>query len=681
MATIREELVLVDKFSKVLKSYITGADKASQSTSKAKSTIDKFRSASIAGSKGVSSLTNAVTSLAGAYLGIQGLRNVLNLSDTLSQTTARLDMMNDGLQTAEELTNMIYAAAQRSRGSFTQTANMVGQLGNLAGDAFNSTQELVAFAEQLNKQIALSGASAMAADAAVLQLTQGLSSGALRGEELNSVLEQTPTVAQTIADYLGVTTGKMREMASEGALTAEVVKNALLSAADETNAKFASMPMTFAQNMQQLQNYAIMAFQPVLQSINNFLNSPVFEQVKINLANAITAIATFAQQALMVIGNVINWVAQNWSVIQPILAGVVAALIAWKTVTLLVAAAQAILNMVLMASPLTWIILVIAIIIGLIAMWISYVGGLQVAWLIVVDAILLAWDYLVLGFWTGVFWVQDMLASMALGFQQAGVAIANFVGQMKVTVLSIIQNMVNGAIDLINWFIEQLNKLPGVSISAIGHVTFAATAAAEEAAASASREAGLAAQAEANAAQKAQHQAQLDQMMNDLMANHASRQDEIAQLQHASQSEDNTSSLLDMLNGTGDMGALTGLGDLGSLGGLGGSGGLGGLGGVGGGSGGVGGISDSVGSSLGSDVADIKKEVSMSEEDLKSLVDMAERQYVNEINLTAQTPVINVNGQNTGNSKEDRKALANAIRDILVEQASSASFKSTARTV
>ena len=412
--------------------------------------------------------------------------------------------------------------------------------------------------------------------------------------------------------------------------------------------------------------------------INNFLNSPVFEQVKINLANAITAIANFAQQALMVIGNVINWVAQNWSVIQPIIAGVVAGFVAWKAATLAIAAAQAILNLVLYASPITWIIMAIVAIIAAIAMWISYVGGLQVAWLIVVDAILLAWDYLVLGFWTGVFWVQDMLASMALGFQQAGVAIANFVGNMKVTVLSIIQNMVNGAIDLINWFIEQLNKLPGVSISAIGHVTFAATAAAEEAVASASREAGLAAQAGANAAQKAQHQAQLNQMMNDLMSNHASRQDEITQLQHASQSEDNTSSLLDMLSGTGDLGALTGLGGLGSLGGLGGSGGLGG---VGGGSGGVGGISDSIGSSLGSDVADIKKEVSMSEEDLKSLVDMAERQYVNNINLTSQAPVIQVQGQNTGDSKADAKALANTLKNMLVEQLASSSFKATARTV
>lgn len=659
MATIREELVLVDKFSKVLKNYITGQEKASKETNRAKSALDKFRSASIVSSKGVSSLTSAVTRLAGAYLIIQGLRNVLNLSDTLSQTTARLDMMNDGLQTTAELTDMIYAAAQRSRGSFTATADMVGKLGNLAGDAFSSTQELVAFSEQLNKQIALSGASAQAADAAILQLAQGLSSGALRGEELNSVLEQTPTVAKTIADYLGMSTGEMREFASEGKLSADIVKNALLSAAEETNAAFAQMPMTFGQTMTQLQNYAIMAFQPVLQQLNEFINSPLLEQIKANIAGAISSIASFASQALGVVTQVIQFIADNWAVIQPILTGIVAGFLAWQVATGLVAAAQAILNFVLSASPLTWIILAIVAIVAAIAMWISAVGGLQAAWLIVVDAVLTAWDYLKLGFWTGVFWIMNLLDQMALAWQQAGVAVANFVDNMRANVLTIIQDMVNGAIDLINWFIEQLNKLPGVSIEAIAHTTFGAAAQAEAAANAQSRASDLAAKEAQNAANKADRQAQLDAMFNELQANHASRQDEIQQLQHASQSSGSGKEWGDWGGGNG-------------LNGIGGSGGIGGT---------VGGIGDSVGGSLGSDVGAIKKEVAMSEEDLKSLVDMAERKYVNEINLNAQTPVITVNGQNTGNTKEDRKALANAIRDILVEQASSASFKSTARTV
>lgn len=666
MAKIREELVLADKFTKVFTKYVDLAEKASKKTQKAQKSVKSFESAARSAGTGVSSLTNSIRTLAGAYLSLQGLRNALNLSDTISQTTARIDMMNDGLQTTEELTNMIYAAAQRSRASYTGMADMVGKLGNLAGNAFNSSQELVAFAEQLNKQIALSGASAASADAAILQLTQGLSSGALRGEELNSVLEQTPMVAKTIADYLGVTTGEMRNLASEGALTADVVKNALLSAADETNAKFAQMPMTFGQTMNQLKNYAIQAFQPVFQQISSFINSPAFEQIKVQLASTISAIASFASQALTVIGNVITWVSENWNLVQPILSAVVAGFIAWKTATLAIAAAQAILNLVLYASPLTWIVLAIVAIVAAIAYWIAAVGGLRVAWLIVVDAVLTAWDYLKLGFYMGVFWVMNLLDSMALGFQQVGVAIANFMDQMRANVLTIIQNMVNGAIDLINFFIEQLNKLPGVSISAISHVTFGAAAQAEAAVNSATRNTALGMQAGANAASQAARQALLNQMGQDLITNHSNRQNEIQQLQHASQNQDSGNSILDMLNGTGSSGALSGLS------GIGGSGGLGGT---------VGDIGGSVGGSLGSDVGAIKKEVTMAEEDLKSLVDMAERQYVNNINLTAQTPIINVSGQNTGNTKEDRKALANAIRDILLEQAASASIISTARVM
>ena len=670
MAKIREELILEDKFTKTFSKFTSLAEKASRGMQKAEKAIESFHKATGSASSGSDRLTSSLRSLAGAYLSLQGFRNVLNLSDTISQTTARIDMMNDGLQTTEELTNMIYAAAQRSRASYTGMADMVGKLGNLAGNAFNSSQELVAFAEQLNKQIALSGASAASADAAILQLTQGLSSGALRGEELNSVLEQTPMVAKTIADYLGMTTGEMRELASEGGLTAEVVKNALLSAADETNAKFAQLPMTFGQTMTQLQNYAIQAFQPVLQQISDFINSPAFEQIKVQLAGAITSIASFASQALTVIGNLITWVAQNWSLIQPILTGVVAGFIAWKVATLAIAAAQTVLNLVLYASPLTWVVLAIVAIVAAIAMWISYVGGLQVAWLIVVDAVLTAWDYLQLAFWTGVFFVLNLLDSMAFGFQQVGVAIADYVGNMKVTVLTIIQNMVNGAIDLINWFISQINKIAPVSISAISHATFATTAALEESVASAGRHSSLAMQAGLNAGNKAQRQAALNQMMNNLLANQSNRQNEIQQLQHASQSPDNTNSILDSLNGTGSAEALSGMNGIGSVGGS-----AGGLGGA------VGDIGGSVGGSLGSDVADIKKEVAMSEEDLKSLVDMAERQYVNNINLNAQTPVITVNGQNTGNTADDRKALANVIRDILIEQAASASIRSTARVV
>lgn len=319
MARIHETLTLEDRFSANLTRYITLGTQAALASSDMQASLLNIETATAATANAVDRLTDHLTemenqtrhttagadgllsklrSLLGAYAGVQGVKAIVGLSDAMTQTTARLDMMNDGLQTTAELNQMIYASAQRSRGSYQQTADMVAKLGNLAGNAFNSSQELVAFAEQLNKQITLSGASTQATDAAMLQLTQAMSSGVLRGEELNSILEQTPTIAQSIAEYMGVSVGTMREMASEGAITADVVKNAMFYMAEETNAKFEEMPMTWAQVWTSFQNTALMAAQPVLDVINAAAN---------NLDILIPIVAT-AGAAFAVFMLAANWV-------------------------------------------------------------------------------------------------------------------------------------------------------------------------------------------------------------------------------------------------------------------------------------------------------------------------------------------------------------------------------------
>lgn len=199
MATISETLRLNDAFSSVYKRYLGYTEEAQASTS---------------------GLMSTIKNLASAYLGFQGVKKMVELSDATTSITARLDMMNDGLQTTAELNDMIFQSAQRSRGSYLETANLVTQLGSMAGDAFSSSQEIVAFAELLNKQLVISGANGASASAAIFQLQQALASGVLRGEELNSVLEQAPVITQTIADYLGVSIGELRELGSEGAITA-----------------------------------------------------------------------------------------------------------------------------------------------------------------------------------------------------------------------------------------------------------------------------------------------------------------------------------------------------------------------------------------------------------------------------------------------------------------------------
>ena len=229
---------------------------------------DQFNKSLSGADPPASNLLSKLKQIATTIGGVIGIKKALDLSDTVAQTTARLDLMNDGLQSTEELQKMIYQSAQRSRGAYQDTANTVSRLGIVAKDAFNSNAETIAFAEQLNKHFVIGGANAQEMAAVSLQISQALGSGVLRGDELNSVFEQAPTVIQTIADYLDVPIGKIRDMAGDGEITADIVKNAMLAAADETNAKFESMPKTFGQVATSIQNKALMMFQPALQKMN-----------------------------------------------------------------------------------------------------------------------------------------------------------------------------------------------------------------------------------------------------------------------------------------------------------------------------------------------------------------------------------------------------------------------------
>lgn len=452
------------------------------------------------GANAASDIKSKFMGLVGVIGSLVGIKKVLDLSDTLTQTTARLNMMNDGMQTTEELQQMIFAAAQRSRGSYQDSADAVAKMGIMAKDAFNSNAELVAFVEQLNKQFTIAGTSQEGISAAMLQLTQAMGSGVLRGEELNSIFEQAPTIIQSIADYLDVPIGQIRNMAAEGQITADIVKNAMFATADETNRKFESMPYTFSQVWTQLQNVLLQAFNPLIQ----------------------------------IIGSGAQWIADNWSTLEPIFwgvgaaVGVVAAAFAiWKMVTLAQTIAQWALNSALLASPITWIVLAIAAVVGAIVIWINKIGGLKVAWLTVCNAILTAWDWVKIGFFTGVYWVIGLWEQMQLAFKTVATNIANFMGDMKANVLMILQNMVNGAIGIINDFISILNKLPGVSIDAIAEVTFGTTAQLENNAAKNARNNELAnyrSELEANAKAR---EASLNQMKADARAATAERQAEI----------------------------------------------------------------------------------------------------------------------------------------------------------
>ena len=347
----------------------------------------RFNQEISAGTQQANELTNTIKRVVAAYVSIQTVGKALNISDELVQTTSRLNMMNDGVQTTAELVNMVYAAAQDARGSFSQMADVVARFGNNAKDAFSSSEEVVAFADLIQKQMTIAGASTQEAANAELQLSQALGSGVLRGDELNSIFEQAPNLIQNIADYFDVPIGKIREMAADGELSADVVKAAIFSAADDINSKFNEMPMTWGQMWQSMQNTALIAFQPVLQRLNDLANSEAFQTF---IQGAIEAMATLANILLNVFDLAVSigtFIGDNWSIIAPIVYGIVAALTAYIAISAIVAAingvmaiaegvkaaaqmmatgatfaetaAQQGLNAALMACPLTWIIMLI----------------------------------------------------------------------------------------------------------------------------------------------------------------------------------------------------------------------------------------------------------------------------------------------------------------------------------
>lgn len=463
------------------------------------------------------------------------VKEIVELADGMTTTRARLDLMNDGLQTTAELQDMIMESANRSRAAYSTTADAVAKMGIMAGDAFFSNEELIAFSELINKQFTIAGTSAAGIDAAMLQLTQAMSSGVLRGEELNSVFEQAPTIIQTIADYLGVPIGKIREMAAEGQITSTIVKNAMLASADEINAKFAAMPMTFSQVWTIAKNIALEAFTPVL----------------------------------TLIGQGAQWIYDNWSMIAPVFWGLAAAALVYTAATWIANGAAQAFFTTLLTTPLFWIALAIGVVVAAIYKWVQSVGGLKVAWLICVNAVLTAWDWVKIGFMTGVYFVMNLWNRLQLAFYTASVNIQNFMSDMKAGVLTILQNMVNGAIDIINGFINTLNKIPGVSIDAIEKVTFGTTAQMENDAAKQARAADLAAYQDQINSQIAERDSALSAMKAEARAATAQREAEIAAAKAESAAAGNGSTEPDWSayanTDPGDIGNVDRVGSVGSI--------------------------------------------------------------------------------------------------------------------
>ncbi len=483
----------------------TAFDAIEENIRNANNEQQKFNNSIRGGSNSANGLLSTIKKIAVAAGGIAGINKVQNISDKLASTKARLNLLVDDGGSVDVLEQKIMASAQRSRSVYFDTASAVAKLGLNAGNAFNGDMnQVIAFMEQVNKQFVIGGATAQEQSNAMIQLTQAMAAGALRGEELNSILDGAPGIARAIEKYMGIAEGSIKTVAQEGKVTAEVVKNAMFAMADETNAKFDSMPKTWAQIWVGMKNQALSMFAPILTKINQIGNSTKFQKVTTGLINGLAAVANVASSALDILIAIASVFVDNWGIIQPLVLGIAAAmllyngyLIANNAITAIsnaqkglaavqaykaavanttlaatekaeamakasATAAQYGFNAALLACPLTWILLIIIAVIAAIYMIVAAINKLKGTSISATGII--AGAFAVLG--------AFLINSFIVPAQNDFATFANFIGNvfnnpiaavevafydMCLTVLGYISKLAHAIENVIN-------KIPGVTV-------------------------------------------------------------------------------------------------------------------------------------------------------------------------------------------------------------------------
>lgn len=488
----------------------TAFDSIEENIRKANNEQQKFNNSIHGGNNAANGLLSTIKKVAVAAGGIAGINKVLNISDKLASTKARLNLLVDDGGSVKELEKKIMASAQRSRSAYFDTASAVAKLGLNAGNAFGGNMDqVIAFMEQVNKQFVIGGATAQEQSNAMIQLTQAMAAGALRGEELNSILDGAPGIARAIEKYMGIAEGSIKSVAQEGKVTAEVVKNAMFAMADETNAKFDSMPKTWAQIWARMKNRALSMFAPILTKINQIANSSKFQQVTTALINGLAGVANIASSVLDILISIASVIVDNWSWIQPIIMGIVAAMLiyngvmlvgntimavqaavkaihtamttAWSVATFAATAAQQGLNAALLACPLTWIILLIIAVIAAIyaacAAVAKFTGVANSGFGVICGGIMV-----VIAFFKN---LGLSVANIALGIWNALGACASNIGTAFHNVISNVQgwfyNLLSTALTVVAGICEALNKLPFVEFDYSGITSKASEYAAKSA--------------------------------------------------------------------------------------------------------------------------------------------------------------------------------------------------------
>ena len=464
---------------------------------------NKFNTALSQGVDKANSLYGKIKSFIGLYAGIQTVRMALDVSDNISQTTARLNMINDGKQTTDQLQQAIFQSAQNSRASFLDTASVVSKLGLLAPQAFNSNMETVKFSELMAKSFKVGGATTSEQTSGMHQLTQAMASGRLQGDEFNSITENAPLLAQAISKYTGKSMGELKDMSKEGLITSDVIKNAVFAMSDEINTKFNSIPQTFGDVVNKIKNNAVNSFMGISSTMSNIFNSQRFQGFIDGVSSVIDKAFVMINWLIKGISTVGTVLYEIWGPIQPILVTVLGLLTAYKLIMGFIAvktaiatgittiynlallakqtmlgavsvalakatAAQTGLNIAILTCPITWIIagiaLVVAAIYGVVAVFNKITGKAVSATGIIVGVF----------YWMGgmiyniIAAAWNKLAQTFVSIYNLGVSIAEFFANVFKhpirAVAHLFANFINFLIDKVKFLGSVIDTICGTNV-------------------------------------------------------------------------------------------------------------------------------------------------------------------------------------------------------------------------
>lgn len=439
MATLKAMFKLFDGYSTTIDKIDRKTNQATDKIIKASGATDNFNKKLNATGASANSASNGLSRLIGTVVSLAAVKKGMDFADTYVNTNSRSTLINDGLQTQLELQNKIFAAADRSKGSYAEMSNAVAKMGLLAGDAFSSNDELIGFTELMQKSFKLSGADTSEQQGAIRQLTQAMGSGRLQGDEYVSISENAPLILESIQKYLGLSKLELKKLSSEGAISADIIKNALFAMGEDINDKFETLPMTFGDIWTKIGNAATSSFRPVMESINDLINTDGFQRMINSLITGINMLA-------MGITWVFNIFTEHWDIVGPILGAIATYYLFNILMGLWAMIAPLLLQGTLwgmLASPIFLIALVIGVVIGVL-----HEMGVTVE------------D--VFGFVGGSIAVLlTLFLNLANGITNAFIGIAKIID-------TIITGAVNLVLNGVNSIIDALNKIPGVDIGSVG---------------------------------------------------------------------------------------------------------------------------------------------------------------------------------------------------------------------